>query len=82
MEPQVLLTKEMRMRIIELEYLDLPKEKYIQEIERIYIEETGERLPATIKLMSSSESEELKNDRSGYDGTAIHFVSEDKAINE
>lgn len=76
------MTKELRLRIIDLGYKDLPKKEYIKEIERIYIEEIGDPLPAKIKIYKSTESEVLKDDHSGYDGSAIHFISKDNNINE
>lgn len=85
---QVLHTKRLRLRVTELEYRynrpDSPmtKEAFIQEIQIIYREETGEKLEATIEVFSSAESEELKTDDSGYDGTAIRFHSEEQAIDE
>lgn len=48
MEHQVLVTKELRLRITDLEYEDLTPEEHIKEIQRIYIEEMGEPLPAEI----------------------------------
>src|SRR5699024_4846606 len=82
MDEQVLITKELRMRITELEYKNLPKEEFIKELERIFLEETGEAIPANISIYRSSESPALSEDESGYDGTAFHFISEENNINE
>lgn len=85
---QVLLTKELRMRLIDLEYKynrdssKMTEEIFIQEVERIYLEETGQQLSADISVFTSSESKKLQNDNSGYDGTALHFYSEENNINE
>src|SRR5690625_602234 len=79
---KVLITKELRLRIIDLEYKGLPINEYIKEIERIYIEEIGEPLPAKVNIFKSSESKALLDDFSGYDGSAIHFSSKDNKINE
>src|SRR5690625_2305483 len=85
---QVLVTKEIRMRMIYLEYKynknsrKMSEETFIQEVERIYMEETGQQLSADISVFTSSESKKLKNDNSGYDGTALHFHSEENNINE
>jgi len=85
---QVLVTKELRMRLIDLEYKynknssKMSEETFIQEVERIYMEETGQQLSADISVFTSSESKKLKNDNSGYDGTALHFHSEENNINE
>ncbi|WP_085992901.1 DUF6792 domain-containing protein [Oceanobacillus senegalensis] len=73
---------EFRLRLIDLEYKDLSKEEMTQEIERIYLEEYGKELEAEINIFHSSESSELKGDDSGYDGTAIQFVSKEQEINE
>ncbi|HLR51475.1 MAG TPA: DUF6792 domain-containing protein [Candidatus Avamphibacillus sp.] len=81
-DEQIFITKELRMRLIQLEYKNLPEEQLIQEIERIYLEETGELLPAEVNVYTSSESSKLKEDSSGYDGTALLFSSEDNNIDE
>lgn len=79
---KILVTRELRLRIIDLEYKNLPTNEYIKEIGRIYIEEIGEPLPSEVKIFKSSESESLRDDTSGYDGSAIHFISDDQNINE
>lgn len=81
MSEKVLITKELRLRITELEYEDLPPEAYMQEIQRIYIEETGEPLPAEIELFISYQSDTIDNE-SEYKGTAIRFYSKDNEIDE
>lgn len=75
-------TDEMRFRIIDLEYKNLSEEELIAEIKKIYIEETGEPLPADIEIYHSSKSVEEKVRDSSYDGTIIYFHSEENDIYE
>src|SRR5699024_5979802 len=49
---------------------------------RIYLEEYGEKLPADINIFPSSKAPDLKEDDSGYQGTAVHFQSEEQSIDE
>ncbi|UTR16194.1 hypothetical protein MM221_06440 [Salipaludibacillus sp. LMS25] len=79
---KVFITDEIRARVTDLEYRNLPEEEFLKEIERIYIEEMGEDFPAEIGYFHSSEAESLQDDDSGYDGTAIHFYSAENDINE
>lgn len=81
MEEQVLVTDEMHLRIIELEYQNLSKEEYIKEIQLIYIEELGEPLPADIEIYTSAEFQEESGD-SQYVGSAIRFYSDENSIDE
>lgn len=76
------MTEQMRIRLVELEYQDLPTNEFITEVNRIYLEEVGEALPASIKVLKSSDAPSLINDTSGYDGTAIHFQSHKNDIDE
>lgn len=82
MPDKILDSTEMRFRIIDLEYNNLPEEKFIEQFEKIYIEEYGEKLPAEVEMFHSEEASNLKNDNSGYDGTAIYFHSEENDIEE
>lgn len=75
-------SREFRLRITELEYSNLSNKDFIQEVQRIYLEEFGEVLPANVDIFHSSESMRLEGDSSGYDGTAIHFKSKENDINE
>ncbi|WP_078579009.1 DUF6792 domain-containing protein [Salipaludibacillus agaradhaerens] len=76
----ILSTDEIRARVTDLEYKNLSEEEFIKEIERIYIEEKGEALPAKVEYFHSSDVESLKDDTSGYDGTALYFHSEENQI--
>ncbi|ASN07410.1 hypothetical protein CFK40_14210 [Virgibacillus necropolis] len=79
---KIITSIEMRLRLIDIEYNNLEESEMIKQIKRIYTEEYGEKIPANIDIFQSSESSELKNDESGYDGTAIHFSSKKNNINE
>lgn len=81
MNEQILTTKELRLRITQLEYESLSPEDYIKEIQRIYIEEIGETLPAEIEVFTSHQSYSV-SDESEYKGTAIRFYSNDNNIDE
>ncbi|WLR61489.1 DUF6792 domain-containing protein [Guptibacillus hwajinpoensis] len=78
----LLSSQEFRLRIIDLEYKELSESEFIKEIQRIYLEEFNKTLPANLEIYHSSQSALLKEDTSGYDGTAIHFTSEEYNINE
>ncbi|WP_010531761.1 DUF6792 domain-containing protein [Lentibacillus jeotgali] len=82
MSEEVMHTQEMRLRLIDLEYKDLSEKELKKEIERIYVEEYGEELSAKIDVFTSSDAESLEDNTSGYDGTAIHFQSEENNIDE
>lgn len=81
-DEQILITKELRMRVTQLEYENLSEKEFIQEIERIYLEETGASLPAEVSVYTSTASKKLKSDDSGYDGTALYFTSDKNNIDE
>lgn len=78
MEDEVLNSDNLRLRLIDLEYKGLKSEDFITEIRRIYFEETGHELEADIEILKSSDAKSLKEDKSGYDGTAIYFKTEGK----
>ena len=82
MSEGVIDTKEMRMRITQLEYEGLSEEEYKKEIKRIYLEESGERFPAEIEVYSTSNPNHFKEDDSGYEGTAVHIYSDEEDISE
>src|SRR5699024_5397812 len=79
---EVIHSKEMRLRMTQLEYNDVSEEEFKKEIERMYVEEYGEKLPAEIDVYSTSNLDNFKNDTSGYQGTAIYFHSEENNIDE
>ncbi|WP_144558137.1 DUF6792 domain-containing protein [Shouchella miscanthi] len=79
---ELLKKDEVWLRITQLEYKmkdGMSKEEFEKEVRRIYIEETGEELPADMKVYTSNESNDLESD---YDGTAIYFENEEKNINQ
>ncbi|MDG5473133.1 hypothetical protein P6709_15375 [Jeotgalibacillus sp. ET6] len=82
MNNEVLFSESLRLRIIELEYKNLDEENFIKEVKRIYLEETGESLELEINYLSSNDAKRLEGDKSGYDGTAIHFYSEKQNIDQ
>ncbi|SDZ64242.1 hypothetical protein SAMN05421736_12420 [Evansella caseinilytica] len=76
---EVLNSDLLRARIMELEYGEVT----IEEVKRIYIEETGKAPPGNITIYRSDDfKEELrKGDHySGFDGTVIHFYDEQQGI--
>lgn len=81
MEQQILVSEELRLRLIDLEYKDLSNKDYKAEIERIYIEETGKPIPTDIEIFQTEDSESIDNE-SEYVGTAIRFYSEEENIDE
>ncbi|MFJ5770916.1 DUF6792 domain-containing protein [Psychrobacillus sp. NPDC093180] len=78
MDNEVLNSNNLRLRLIDLEYKGLKNEEFKSEIRRIYFEETGHELKADIEILKSSDAKSLKDDQSGYDGTAIYFQTEGK----
>src|SRR5699024_1067343 len=82
MSKEIITSKEMRLRMTQLEYNNLSEEEFKNEIERMYIEEYGEKLPAEMDVYSTSNPVNFKNDTSGYEGTAIHFHSKENNIDE
>lgn len=82
-DEQVLTSKTLRMRLTDLEYQynsnrsSMTEQEFIQKIHIIYLEETGKQLDADIYVFTSEQSVELEDDRSGYDGTALYFNSEE-----
>ncbi|MBN8208899.1 hypothetical protein JI666_09095 [Bacillus sp. NTK071] len=75
------LLKTLRLRLINIEYENLSNSELINEIERIFVEETGQPLPGVLKVFNSRDSKTLANDESGYNGTAISLTN-DKGLNE
>lgn len=79
----VLLTDELRLRIINLEYKDISNEEFTNEVRRIYMEEVGKPLEVDVSVIKSSELSNVNNTvPSSYDGTAIQFYSKQQDINE
>lgn len=60
MPDKILDSTEMRFRIIDLEYNNLPEEEFIEQLEKIYIEEYGEKLPAEVEIFHLEEHQILK----------------------
>ncbi|MED4591133.1 DUF6792 domain-containing protein [Priestia flexa] len=80
---QLVETNELWLRITDLGYKDISKEEFAQEVERIYIEETGKPLKGEISVVRSSEINQIaKDENSSYDGTAIHIYSKEQDVNE
>ncbi|AQX54704.1 DUF6792 domain-containing protein [Priestia flexa] len=80
---QLVKTNELWLRITDLGYKDISKEEFAQEVERIYIEETGKPLKGEISVVRSSEIDQIvKDENSSYDGTAIHIYSKEQDVNE
>lgn len=82
MTKKLATSKEFKLRLIDLQYRNLPKEEMIQQIRHIYLEEHGEKLDAKVDVFNSYQSSNKLFDSSGYDGTAIHFSSEKSNVNE
>ena len=74
---EILLSEVIRNRIMKLEYGKLTEWK----IRQIFLEETGQELPASIDVYYSDEFIE-DSDSYGFDGTIIHFFDEVKGINQ
>ncbi|WP_366249001.1 DUF6792 domain-containing protein [Terribacillus aidingensis] len=68
----------LQARLINIEYKNLKPEEFKQEVQRIYLEETGELLEGDIDVYHSSESNSKSIKDSGYDGTAIQIQTEDQ----
>lgn len=78
-DSQLVETKELWLRVTDLGYKDISKEELAREVQRIYIEETGNTLKGEISVLRSSE---LEDNTSSYDGTAIHIYSKEQDVNE
>jgi hypothetical protein len=74
----VLNTDLLRARVMNLEYKHLT----VEEIKRIYIEETGSNPPTQIHVYHSEDFKNVNVIDSGFDGTIIHFYDEEKGINQ
>src|SRR5690625_6953498 len=81
MSEEILLTNEMRLRIIDLEYQDLSGEELAKEIKRIYLEVEGEEFPAEIDVYQTGQNADYYSG-SGYKGSAVRFYSEENDIEE
>lgn len=75
----------LKARIAKLEYGTMDDGKFtsisVEEIRRIYIEETGAEPPSAITLYKSDDFKREGRD-SGFDGTVIHFYDPEKGINQ
>ncbi|NUK29694.1 flagellar protein FlgN [Parageobacillus sp. VR-IP] len=74
----VLDTDLLRARVMNLEYEHLT----VEEIRRIYIEETRSDPPDQIRVYHSQDFKNININDSGFDGTIIHFYDEEKRINQ
>ncbi|USK28567.1 DUF6792 domain-containing protein [Metabacillus hrfriensis] len=80
---EVLGTDIIRARIAEREYGGKKQVPITEEdIRKIYIEETGNKPPAKIKVYHSDDYKGSKSADSGFDGTIIHFFDSEKGINQ
>lgn len=77
---EVLNTDILRARIADLEYGKIS----VEQIRRIYREETGHEIPGEITIYHSDEIKELHKDGkdSGFDGTVIHFYDPKHGTNQ
>lgn len=82
MKDYILSTETLRQRLILLEYDNLSKKNFKNEIKRIYYEETGTELDVKMEVYFSSDFDDLARKSSSYDGTAIHFYSDNEEVNE
>lgn len=82
MSEDVFDTRELRLRITQLEYEGLSQSEYKQAIQRIYLEEKGEQIPGDIKIYSTSESNDDIVESTGYVGTAIHIKNNKSGLSE
>lgn len=76
------LSRSLRLRLTQIEYKNLSSSELINEVERIYVEETGEPLSGKLKVFNSSDSDDLVDDKSGYNGTAISLTNSETGTNE
>jgi ElaB/YqjD/DUF883 family membrane-anchored ribosome-binding protein len=78
-ENEVLESEILKARIAQLEYEDIT----IENIRRIYIEETGIEPPGEITLYHSDDFPQVNLEYdSGFDGTVIHFLNVETGINQ
>lgn len=76
---EVLESEVLKARIAQLEYGDIT----IENIRRIYIEETGMEPPGEITLYHSDDFSQVNSELdSGFDGTVIHFLNIETGINQ
>jgi len=82
---ELLNTDILRARVMDLEYENLTNKEVESEIRRIYYEETGTGLTTTVTIYRSDDvlkDHRKENIDSGFDGTIIHFQSEEQKINQ
>ena len=82
----VLFSDTLKARIVKLEYGSIDSNGEfipisVDDIRRIYIEETGMEPPNKITLYRSDDFKSSGRD-SGFDGTVIHFYDPEKGVNE
>ncbi|MEA3321775.1 MAG: DUF6792 domain-containing protein [Bacillota bacterium] len=76
---EVLITNVLKARIAQLEYGEIN----VENIRRIYIEETGKEPPGEITVYHSDDMDLSVKDRdSGFDGTVIHFFDIELGLNQ
>lgn len=76
---EVLFSEMLKARIAELEYGEIT----VENIRRIYIEETGQEPPGEITLFHSDSYKSTNYGYdSGFDGTVIHFMDLSAGINQ
>lgn len=85
-QKEVLDSDILKARITKLEYGEVDADGNftpisVEDIRRVYIEETRQEPPETIKLYRSDDFRKDGRD-SGFDGTVIHFYDRDKGINQ
>lgn len=82
---ELLNTDILRARVMDLEYENLTNKEVESEIRRIYYEETGTKLTTNVTIYRSDDvlkDHRKENIDSGFDGTVIHFQSEEEEINQ
>ncbi|WP_226680871.1 DUF6792 domain-containing protein [Sutcliffiella horikoshii] len=75
---EILFSEVLKARIAQLEYDQLT----VENIRRIYIEETGNEPPGKITLYHSDDYIDNEELDSGFDGTVIHFFDPKVGINQ
>ncbi|WP_289889602.1 DUF6792 domain-containing protein [Virgibacillus pantothenticus] len=81
MSNRIIHSPELRLRLTQLGYDDkLSKKEFIEKVKRIYLEETGNKLEADIKVYTSKEAR--VGEQSGYDGIAIYLDAKENKKDE
>ncbi|WP_121639096.1 DUF6792 domain-containing protein [Virgibacillus sp. Bac330] len=78
---RIMHSPELRLRLTQLGYDDkLSKAEFTEKVKRIYLEETGKKLHADVKVYTSKEARTSK--QSGYDGLAIYLDAKENKKDE